>query len=251
MKDKKTENGNVKLVVNQENFMQSLIENIGILRTERNWSVRVLAEKAGISEDTLQTLLRGKSKDCNLSTVLKLALAFGVSIDRLVGGGTINREVMDFALDYQSLPKSSRALIKYHLDNQKNLRKKNNNKTVVKIMNPICNGNGNLKKNDDYEEYDISSFGEELVHKIYFGIKLPCEHYLPYYKENDLLFIANDRDAMIGENSVIVLNGNIVIVKRFIEDGKVKYRGIRDKFNFFTDEDSIVLIGYIAKVLSE
>ena len=37
--------------------------------------------KADMSEDTLGTLINGKNKDCNMSTVIKIAKALGVSLD--------------------------------------------------------------------------------------------------------------------------------------------------------------------------
>ena len=70
MENEKNTNIYLKLVSNRDNYMSSLRDNVGLLRTEKKWSVRVLAEKANISEDTLNTFLKGTSKDCNLSTVV-------------------------------------------------------------------------------------------------------------------------------------------------------------------------------------
>ena len=118
-------------------------------------------------------------------------------------------------------------------------------------MNPLCAHNGNLKKTGDYDKLDISELNEELYHKVFFGIKIPCEHYLPYYMQNDILLIANDREAMKGENTVIMIGDNICITNRVKENGKVRYYGLRDNMLHAKDLDTVQVVGYIAKVISE
>ena len=112
MKNQKSQNIYLDLVSNYGNYMESLRDNIGLLRTHYGWSVRVLAEKANISEDTLQTFLKGKSKDCNLSTVVKLAKAFNVSIDELVGAETIEDDVRECIAMSRNMPDYVRYLNK-------------------------------------------------------------------------------------------------------------------------------------------
>lgn len=116
-------------------------------------------------------------------------------------------------------------------------------------MTPFCNGHGNLKKTEEYERIDISNVGEEVMHKVYFGIKLPCDHYLPHYKENDILLIANDRDAIGKEKTVIMVDDNLIITNRVVEKGVVKYYGLRDNVFRTEQKDFIRVIGYIAKVI--
>ena len=98
---------------------------------------------------------------------------------------------------------------------------------------------------------DISHLNEELYHKVFFGIRIPCDHYLPHYMQNDILLIANDRDAMKGENTVIMVEDNICITKRVIEKGKVRYYGVRDNVLHAKDLDTVQVVGYIAKVMSD
>jgi DNA-binding XRE family transcriptional regulator len=70
-----------KLVSESENYMDAFRYNVGILRNNYGWSVRMLAEKADLSADTLNGFLKGTSRDCNLVTAFKLARAFNKSID--------------------------------------------------------------------------------------------------------------------------------------------------------------------------
>ena len=55
------------------------------LRKERNWTQQKLAEKAGLSFNAITKIEQGAAKHPTLKTLLKLADAFGVSLDFLVG----------------------------------------------------------------------------------------------------------------------------------------------------------------------
>ena len=55
------------------------------LRKERNWTQQKLAEKAGLSFNAITKIEQGAAKHPTLKTLLKLADAFGVSLDVLVG----------------------------------------------------------------------------------------------------------------------------------------------------------------------
>jgi len=102
---------------------------------------------------------------------------------------------------------------------------------------------------NDYEILDISHLGDELIYKIFVGIKIPCLHYLPHYTEGDILLIANDRDAMKGENTVIMFNDNIVITNRIVENGVAKYYGLRDGKPRPIDPEHVQILGYVAKII--
>ena len=116
-------------------------------------------------------------------------------------------------------------------------------------MVPMCANSGNLKITNDYEVMDISHLDDELTYKIFLGIKIPCLHYLPHYTEGDVLLIANDRDAMKGENTIVEINGNLIITNRLVENGVVNYYGLRDKKFRGTASDSVDVLGYVAKVI--
>ena len=118
MKDEKNTNIFLNLVSNDENYIESLIENIQMLRAYYGWSVNVLAKKADIPYDTLQTFLKGKAKDCNLSKIVKLAKVFNVSIDELIGCGTIEPETKQVIAMGRSLDDHVRKVIKVYAKHQ-------------------------------------------------------------------------------------------------------------------------------------
>jgi len=63
----------------------SYLKNLKKLRVKKGWSQEKLAREAGISYQTLIKIERGYVKNPKLETLIKLAKALGVSIDKLVG----------------------------------------------------------------------------------------------------------------------------------------------------------------------
>ena len=76
-----------------------------------------------------------------------------------------------------------------------------------------CNHNGNLKITTNYRHIDITDIGEEYRSKVFFGITMPCDHYMPTYSPYDILLIANDRNAKINENDIDEVVGYIACKK--------------------------------------
>ena len=58
--------------------------NVKRLRKEKNLTLRELAEKSGLAYGAIGNLERGVITDPHISTVIKLAKAFNISIDKLV-----------------------------------------------------------------------------------------------------------------------------------------------------------------------
>ena len=252
MKNQNSKNQGEKKVEKSTRYIDAFRRNIDEQMEMAGYTIKETAEIADISFDTLKTFLYDKeAKDCRLSTAVKLARAFGVSIDELVGAGTIETRALENLKIYRTLPDGSKSLIDWHVKNQKFIREKHRTERIISVMKPLCACNGNLKITSDYEELEVDNLGDELFHKVYIGIKIPCAHYIPHYTQGEILLLANDRDALPGENTVIVVNGNIIITKRVVENGIARYYGIRDGKFRSVETDNIEILGYIVKVLEE
>ncbi len=60
-------------------------ENIKKLRKQNNLTLRELAKKSGLAFGAIGNIERGVIKDPHVSTVIKLAQVFNITIDELVG----------------------------------------------------------------------------------------------------------------------------------------------------------------------
>lgn len=62
-----------------------LLKNLAKIRKQKKLTQRKLAQKSGVSYNTIIKMERGGIKNPKIETVIKLANALGVSIDELVG----------------------------------------------------------------------------------------------------------------------------------------------------------------------
>jgi len=62
-----------------------LAKRLKELRKEHNWTQQKLAEKAGLSFNAITKIEQGAAEHPTLKTLLKLADAFAVTLDALVG----------------------------------------------------------------------------------------------------------------------------------------------------------------------
>ena len=241
-----------KLVEKTHSYFATMRRNVDRLMDERDMSARELSELSGVNNDTVKTFLYDKdAKDCRLSTAIGIAKAFGLTVAELAETETMDDRTVENMKIYRSLPDSSKTLVDFITRHQKFLHDEHSSHRIISVMQPICNNNGNMKKTNIYEPLNIDNIGNESLHRIFMGIKIPCEHHLPHYMKGDILLIANDRDARANEHTVIIVNDNMIITKRVIENGKPKYYGIRDNVLRSEDDDRIYVLGYIVKVISE
>ena len=250
MKNQNQKSFETNMVEKSPKYIDTFRKNIDMLMAEHGYTIRETAEIADISYDTLKTFLYGKeAKDCRLSTAVKLARAFHISIDELVGAGTFKPEGLEGIKTYRSLPAGSQRFLDWQIRNQKFIHEQQSSTKFVNIMLPTCAGSGNLKQTNYYEVMDITRLGDELTYKIFLGIKIPCLHYLPHYTEGDVLLLANDRNAIKGENTVIMFNDNMAIANRLVEHGEEHYYGLMDGRLRFLDPKQFQVVGYVAKII--
>ena len=235
------------LSANRDDFISAFRHNLFMYIDEKEITIKDISEKANVPFSTLNSFLYGDSKDIKLSTAVKLAHALDVSIDELVGADTINEVSRESISICRNLPENDVYLIRWYIRYIDSLNKKNEpNKRYVSVMKLECNHNGNLKITSNYLHIDVTDIDKEYRGKVFFGITMPCEHYMPTYSPYDILLIANDRQPHQNENSLIRIDGYLYIANRKIENGAAKYYSIRDGKFRINERDIDEHIGYIA-----
>lgn len=254
MKDENLRKLSKNLVTNNTDFMRSFRHNLLMYVGEKDISIHDIAEEADISFETLKSLIYGDSKDCKLSTAVALAKALGVSVDELVGADTIEPVVKESISITRNLPDNYvhfvRWAIRYY---ERMLEEKKVSSKAVNVMLPVCSNEGNIVLTNNFEVRDISKIKEFVRPKVFMGIKLPSDAYMPIYAEEDILLIANDRLPMPNENSVIIYGGFMWLAKRRLdvcENGEKRacFYSIRDGKFRVAESDIEELIGYVADV---
>lgn len=247
MQNEKLKKMSLNLCANKHDYMKSFRKNVDMYISEKDITLREVAEIADMPFDTLKNFLYKDSADCKLSTAVKLARAFNVSIDELIGAETINEISRESIAMCRNLPDNALYLVRWYIRYIDSLNKKNEpHRRYVSVMKLECNANGNLKMTTNYKHIDITDIDKEKRCKIFFGITMPCDHYMPTYSPYDILLIANDREPYLNENSLLRIDGQLRIAKRKVENGIAKYYSIRDGKYRIDEKDVDEVIGYIA-----
>lgn len=243
-----------QLISNPDDYMSSFRKNLFMYIERKDITLLELAEAADISSNTLRSFLYGDATDCHVSTVVKLARALNVSCDELLGSGTISSQTCESLQLVRQLPESFTHFVRwaihyhFHLLNTQKVTER-----AIEIMAAECKDNGNLKMTNNFDVMDISDMNDELRPKIFMGIRIPCNHYMPLYDEGDIVLIANDRNARTGELVVIGVGENMWILKckEEIENGQkvVNYYSPRNGLKRVSQHEVNYILGYVVKVV--
>lgn len=239
-----------KLSANQNDCISAFRSNIFMYVNDKDITLKDISEAADIPFSTLNSFLYGDSKDIKLSTVVKLAKALDISIDELVGAETISGQARDCFSKYRNLPQCDQYLVRWYISYMASLNKEQREK-YVSVMEIECNDTGNLKLTSKYKKVDISNVYKEYIYKIFFGITLPCENYMPMYSPYDILLIANDRNPKPTETSLVRIADNLILLKRKHENNEIKYYSLRDNKFRFNENEIDQLIGYVVTTIKD
>ena len=114
---------------------------------------------------------------------------------------------------------------------------------------------GHLNPTNEFNPLNIDNLSENVKAKVFLGIKIDCENYMPHYSPYDILLIANDRNPTFKEHVIILYYGKIFITTRSerIENGEkiIEYTGIRDKNFVVRENETDDVIGYVVDVYNE
>lgn len=240
-----------RLTREPDNYMHSFRENVRIYLDEKDITLAEVAEAADIPESTLKSFVYGKSTDCHLSTAIKLAKVFKVSVDELVGCGTIGPITMESLQITRQLPECYTNFVRWTIrTHQELLNNSPASVRAVEVMNPEIGAYGNLKLTNDFEILDISELNDDIRPKITMGIRIPNNQYTPIYNKNDILLIANDRQPYPSEVAVMCSNDNIWFLKsRKMPNGGTKLCAVRDNVIAPPAEELSMTFGYVVKVI--
>lgn len=216
------------LVSNPQNYVESFRKNIFTLLDAHDLTLRELSEKADMPFETLKSFLYGDSKDCKLSTAVKIARAFNLSIDEVVGADTINLMSRESLYICRNLPDYVVYLIRSFIRHQFKIHSQFDPKSInIPVLLPEC-AHGYLTTTNVTSTVCIDHLTNNLKSKISLGIQIPCEHYEPYYMPNEIVLLAADRDGLNGERVVVSYKGNyfFAIKRSYIENGEKKWKYI-------------------------
>lgn len=250
MRNKKSNTNSTDRVAKNVDFMTGFRQNIFDTIRERGMTLIELADRSGISYDSLRTVLYSNSRDVYLSKAIMLAQALDLSVDELVGADTVPDETKEVMAMCHDLTEKDLYLIRWFIRYlyQKKVHI-SAGKQYANVMIPDIDNDGNIKISMNQEMVDISRIDASKRNKVVFGIHLGCDNYMPHYAPNSILLVCNDRQPTIRENCVIRIGCFIYIAKRALKNGIPSYYSIRDGKHRVDEPDIDELMGYIVDVM--
>lgn len=240
------------LVGEPDNYMHSFRKNLYMYIDRKDISLQEVAELADLPVGTLKTFMYGNATDCRLSTAVKLARVFNVSVDELVGCGTISRQTCESLQIIRQLPESFTHFVRwathFHYDM---LSQGKVTSRAIEIMNPEVDNNGNLKMTNNFDVVDVADLTDDISPKVFMGIRIVNDMFAPNYYEGNILLVANDRNARPGEHVIVCTGSNNMWILKRGNNSKAEYFSIRDGKKRATDDDALLVVGYVVKVVEE
>ena len=226
----------------REDYLSTLRDNVRKFMDECGYTMDELAEIADMPLSTFRDFIYGNTATVKITPIIRLAKEFGISIDELVGADTLPAETKESLQILRRLPEHFSYFFRWSIRATERHRNRIKPKgKAVSLLHLTCE-DGSLKPSNDFDLIDISDIPLDKRAKIFMGIKIPCDHYMPLYSPYHVLLIANDRHPRPSEVCLIASSGSLWLVKL----DKGKFYSLRDG-KYRCDEDYIdELVGYVA-----
>lgn len=204
--------------MNLEYFKKTLRKEL----REKKLTLNALSAKADLSEDTLRSIIYGKSQDIKLSTIIKIADVFQCSIDDLIGRQFYTKEERTIITQMRHLSERSKQSVQFILDFEEktSLSSSSNGKDIIKVFLPT----GNMKDGMFYdssatENLDISEYPNALKENIAFALKIVSNHFEPIYYPNDILLFSRKHLPEYGDITFYIDNDQKIYIRKYTERG--------------------------------
>lgn len=234
-------------VSNKDDVMDAFRKNCFMILEAKCITLREWAELADISFSTLNSFLYGNSKTCDINLPIKLARAIGVTVDELLGSGTMSEGTRECVSKCRRLPTHFVNLARSYIRHIFKLFLKTASKEPRLVMLPEYR-NGHLQTTNVTTEIDVSHLDRNIQSRIAHCLCIPCDHYEPYFMKGEIILLAVDRDGQNDEICVISHNGEYYIVRKksFFDNGikRWKYISLFTEVEFLK-EDIEDKLGYV------
>lgn len=244
-----------KLSNDSENCIENLRNNIKLYTGQPDMTQIEFTELTGISTATLNNILYDKGKkDIQLSTVVSIAKSLKISVDDLIGANCIDPVTQESIAICKALPKHSLYMVRYFIRHQKKINSKlKHGKKYISVFAPSYI-DSHLMTTNVMESVCIDQLPESVKNKAYCGFRIPCNSFMPYFMQGEVVLISADRDALDGELCIVTLDGYIYLTQKthkIISGKKIwEYISVINSNLIFMENDIDDKIGYIVGFLN-
>ena len=191
-------------------------ERLKDLMLQKNWTLQQLAEISDLPIETVRNVYYGKTVDPKISTVMKLANAFDISVNCLMGQCPHTSKERTILQHYRSCGPHGKSLIEFIAKYEAGAVKNERN-AVDKHKIPCLIPHGDTSKGIVYETCGTTEVST-AVQEAFIAIQLTNNGFAPVYCKGDILLFEN-RFPSHGERAAFFQNGRAYI-REYLEENK-------------------------------
>lgn len=196
-----------------------LCERLRQLTNEKGWSLQYLADISDLPLETVRNIYYGKTPDPKVSTVMKLAKSFNLTVNCLMGQCSHTPQERAILINYRKCGNHGKAIIeqiaKYEANAMINDREATGNHKI-----PCIIPQGSVCKGIVYDMCETVEI-ETSVKEAYIAIRMISNDLAPTYCKGDILLFEN-RFPEPGEKAAFY-TGDRVYIRKYLEEDK-QYR---------------------------
>ena len=215
--------------VNFSPYFQALLKNLYKYLNEHDMSLHEFSDKTDIPFETVRSIYYKKTNTCKIKTAVQIARQLGMSLDELTESNLVDPLAAESLALAKQLTPTEKELVHWFIKKTVRRHEKHPGKKFVTVMTPICTS-GALRATKDYSAIDVTDFPRPVVQTAFFGVVIPCEHYMPHYCRGNILLVASDRNPRPSEHCVVSMGDDLYVAIYYEENG------IREGFAGFDDK---------------
>ena len=242
--------GSENFMTNQDNYMNAFRNNVERYAKEHRLTIRSISEMADVSFSTLNSFLYGNVKDCKLSTAIKLARAFDVTLDELVGAGTMKEEERESLNIVRSYPERTKYIVRWLLKYHKRIMEEHIGEKYIHMLKPKLQKGEGIYFASSFEILNITSVRAQVAEKTFMAMQLPGNAYMPKYAPEDILLIGKEGYGESNVDYIVVYNHKIYLTKKCTLENEKYYVDIANTLFRIPMGAEERVIGYVVGVLS-
>lgn len=192
-----------------------LCERLRQLTNEKGWSLQQLAEISDLPLETVRNIYYGKTPDPKISTVMKLANSFNLTVNCLMGQCSHTPQERAILINYRSCGKHGKSVIeliaKYEASAMKNERDRAETHMIPCIIPQGTVSNGVVFELCETVELETKSTNA------YIAVRMVSNDMAPTYCKGDILLFEN-RFPEPGEKAAFY-KGDRIYIRKFCDEG--------------------------------
>ena len=244
-----------KLVKNGKTFGETFSKNVNILKDHYGFTLQEIADGCELPIETVKAIVYYENKDYKITALSKMATFFNLSMEELCGSDCLHEQTIDSMQKLRMTEGRFNHYIAAQIDWMYD-QSRNDYEKRVPVYAPKCDpATGSLQHDIRYVEkpIDISDVADAIKPKIIMAIKIPCNHYVPFYYRGDYLLLAKDRNPNPDEVIVVMINNHLWLcnIRYKHDNGEI----IREMYSIIdghfcgTISSNEKVLGYVVSVI--